>query len=248
MSKPTAGTESCQFHHIGIAMSGVAHFLMDDGTEIDVRPGDVFDIPPGHDAWVTSDDPSISVVWGGWRGFGKPPVGDRVLMALAMTDIEGSTNHLAAVGDAAWDRLLESHEGITREAVERYRGTVIDSTGDGYLMSFDGPARAVRTVMEIQERLAPLGLRIRAGVHTGEVEVVPGGLRGVAVHETARIMSLAKGGEVLVSDITKELSAGAGSFDFEDRGVQQLKGIPTGRRIFAATPSSGPWANHESRG
>src|SRR4051794_25075057 len=77
---PTAGTASCQFHHIGVGLSGSAHFPMDDGTEFDVRAGDVFDIPPGHDNWVTSDVPAVSIVWGGWRGFGKPPVGDRVLM------------------------------------------------------------------------------------------------------------------------------------------------------------------------
>lgn len=236
--RPTAGTDSCQFHHTGVAVSGVSRFVMDDGTVLDVRAGDVFDIPPGHDNWVTGDEPAIAIVWGGWRGWGKPPVGDRVLMSLLMTDIEESTSRLASVGDAAWDRLLERHNAITHEIVERYRGTVIDSTGDGFLLAFDGPARAVRTAMDIQEAVSALGLRVRAGVHTGEVEVVPGGLRGVAVHETARIMSLARGGEVLLSDITKELSLGAG-LRYEDRGVHQLKGIPNPRRLFAATADQG---------
>ena len=232
--RETAGTDSCQFHHIGIVISGVSHFVMDDGTEFDVRAGDVFDIPPGHDNWVTGDEPAVAIVWGGWRGWGKPPVGDRVLMSLVMTDIEGSTTRLASVGDAAWDRLLERHNAVTREIVEGYRGSVIDSTGDGFLMAFDGPARAVRAAMDIQAAVAAMGLRVRAGVHTGEVEVVPGGLRGVAVHETARIMGLAEGGEVLLSDITKELSQGA-PLTYEDRGVHDLKGIPKPRRIFAAS-------------
>jgi class 3 adenylate cyclase len=232
--RETAGTDSCQFHHTGIVISGVSHFAMDDGTEFDVRAGDVFDIPPGHDNWVTGDEPAVAIVWGGWRGWGKPPVGDRVLMSLVMTDIEGSTTRLASVGDAAWDRLLERHDAVTREIVEGYRGSVIDSTGDGFLMAFDGPARAVRAAMDIQTAVAAMGFRVRAGVHTGEVEVVPGGLRGVAVHETARIMGLAAGGEVLLSDITKELSQGA-PLRYEDRGVHDLKGIPKPRQIFAAS-------------
>ena len=235
--KPIAGTESCQFHHVGVALSGSAHFIMDDGTEFDVRPGDVFDIPPGHDNYVTSDVPAVSVVWGGWQGFGKPPVGDRVLMSLVMTDIEGSTDQLTQVGDAAWQRLLERHNRVTREIVERYRGREVDTTGDGFLLSFDGAARAVRAATDVRDAVEALGLRVRTGVHTGEVEVVAGGLRGIAVHETARIMSLAKGGEVLLSDITRDLSQGAGP-RYEDRGVHQLKGIPTPRRVYAVADAA----------
>lgn len=230
--RPIAGTESCQFHHVGVAISGSARFIMDDGTEFDVRAGDVFDIPPGHDNLVTSDEPAVSFVWGGWQGFGKPPVGDRVLVSLVMTDIEGSTDQLTSVGDAAWKRQLERHNRVTREVVERYRGREIDTTGDGFLISFDGAARAVRAATDIRDAVAALGLSVRAGVHTGEVEVVPGGLRGVAVHETARIMGLAKGNEVLLSDITKQLSLGAG-LEYADRGLHQLKGIPEPRQVFA---------------
>jgi class 3 adenylate cyclase len=232
--RQTAGTDSCQFHHTGVAISGASTFRMDDGTEVVVSAGDVFDIPPGHDNWVTGDEPAVAIVWGGWRGFGKPPFGDRVLMSLVMTDIEESTTRLSTVGDAAWTQLLERHSAVTHDVAERYRGTVIDSTGDGFLMAFDGPARAVSAALDIQAGLAELGLRVRAGVHTGEVEVVPGGLRGMAVHETARIMSLAAGGEVLLSDLTKELSQGA-PLDYVDRGVHSLKGIPKPRRIFAAS-------------
>jgi mannose-6-phosphate isomerase-like protein (cupin superfamily) len=230
--RPTAGTDSCQFHHVGVGISGAAHFVMDDGTEFDIRPGDVFDIPPGHDNWVTSDEPAVSIIWGGWRGWGKPPVGDRVLMSLVMTDIEESTSRLAAVGDAAWDRLLQRHQAVTGEVVDRYRGRVVDSTGDGFLLAFDGAARAVRAAVELGRAVAGIGLQIRCGVHTGEVEVVPGGFRGVTVHETARIMSLGHGGEVLLSDITKELSQGALA-EYEDRGLHHMKGIPQPRHVFA---------------
>ena len=90
--KPIAKTESCQFHHVGVALAGRAMIRMDDGTEMAILPGDVFDIPPGHDQWVTSDEPAVSIIWGGWRGFGKQPVGDRVLTTMLMTDITGSTD------------------------------------------------------------------------------------------------------------------------------------------------------------
>jgi len=230
--KPIAGTESCQFHHVGVAVSGSAHFVMDSGTEFDLRAGDVFDIPAGHDNWVTSDEPAVAIIWGGWRGWGKPPVGDRVLMTLLMSDIEESTNRLASVGDIAWDRLIDQHNVAVREVVERYRGKEIDTTGDGFFLSFDGPARALHAAVDIRTAVAELGIAVRIGVHTGEVEVVPGSLRGVTVHETARIMALAKGGEVLLSDLTRNLGQGA-ALDFEDRGVQTLKGIPEPRHVYA---------------
>jgi class 3 adenylate cyclase/quercetin dioxygenase-like cupin family protein len=230
--RPVVGTDSCQFHHIGVGISGSARFLMDDGTELDVRPGDVFDIPPGHDNWVTSEEPAVSIIYGGWRGWGKPPDGERVLLSLVMTDIEESTKRLTDVGDAAWDRLLQRHADLTREVVERYRGRQVDSTGDGFLLAFDGAARAVHAAVDIRRAVSAIGLQVRVGVHTGEVEVVPGGLRGVTVHETARIMSLGNGGEVLLSDITKDLSPGA-SVEYRDRGVHHLKGIPRPRHVFA---------------
>ena len=232
--RPVAGTDSCQFHHVGVGLSGAARFRMDDGSVFDVGPGDAFDIPPGHDNWVTSQEPAVAIIYGGWRGWGKPPDGDRVLMSLVMTDIEESTKRLAAVGDAAWHRLLERHHTLTREVVERYRGRVVDSTGDGYLLAFDGAARAVHAAVDLRSAMSSIGLQVRVGVHTGEVEAVPGGLRGVTVHETARIMSLGKGGEVLLSDITKDLSLGA-PVRYEDRGVHELKGIPRPRQVYAIT-------------
>ena len=123
--KPIAKTESCQFHHVGVALSGGAMIRMDDGTEMAINPGDVFDIPPGHDQWVTSDEPAVSIIWGGWRGFGKQPVGDRVLTTMLMTDIAGSTDRAAQMGDAAWDQA----DGPAQRAGAR-RDRAVSRAGD----------------------------------------------------------------------------------------------------------------------
>ena len=235
--RPIAGTASCQFHHVGLILSGAMDGRMDDGTEFMVRPGDIYDIPPGHDNWVIGDEPLVTVIWGGWRGWGKPPVGDRILTTMLMTDIASSTDRVSTVGDAVWDQLLDRHRALVREILERFRGTEIDTAGDGFLTMFDGAARAVQAALAIRDAVRGIGLDIRAGVHTGEVEVVPGGIRGLAVHETARIMALGAAGEVLVSGTTRELSAGSG-FAYEDRGVVQLKGIPAPRQVFAVADST----------
>lgn len=236
--KPIAGTESCQFHHVGVGISGAAMIRMDDGTEIEIGPGDVFDIPPGHDQWVIGDEPAVSIIWGGWRGFGKPAVGDRILTTMLLTDIAGSTDRAAQMGDAAWDQLLDRHNGLVREVIERYRGQEIDTTGDGFLATFDGAARALKAAADIRAAVRTIGLEVRAGIHTGEVELVPGGIRGLAVHETARIMALADGGEILVSSTTKELVSTPG-VAFEDRGRHTLKGVPGERQVYAAELGSG---------
>jgi class 3 adenylate cyclase len=230
--KPIAGTESCQFHHVGVGISGRGMIRMDDGRETLISAGTVFDIPPGHDQWVVGDEPAVSILWGGWRGFGKPQVGERVLTTMLMTDIARSTERAADIGDAAWDRLLEQHNERVREVLVRYRGTEINTTGDGFLVMFDGAARAVQAAVDIREAIGEMGLELRAGVHTGEVEIVPGNIRGLAVHETARIMALAGAGEILVSNTTRELAAGA-ALTFEDRGSHHLKGVPMPRSVSA---------------
>jgi class 3 adenylate cyclase len=230
--KPIAGTESCQFHHVGVGLSGRSHVRMDDGTEFDIVAGDAFEIPPGHDVWVVGDEPAIAVIWGGWRGFGKPPVGDRILTTMLFTDIASSTERAARIGDAAWDKLLERHNERVREVLEAHRGNEVATTGDGFLATFDGAARAILAAVDIRTAVRELGLETRAGVHTGEVELVPGNLRGLAVHEAARILALAEAGEILVSSTTRELAAGAGA-EFIDRGTHRLKGVPDERRVFA---------------
>ncbi|MBA2489279.1 MAG: hypothetical protein H0V36_08190 [Chloroflexi bacterium] len=205
---------------------------MDDGTEVDIKAGDVFDIPPGHDVWVIGDEPAVSVIWGGWRGWGKPPVGERILTTMLLTDIVGSTDLASRIGDSAWDQVLEQHNARVREVLERYRGTEIDTTGDGFLAAFDGAARAVLAGAAVRDATRAMDLETRAAVHTGEVEVVLGNLRGLAVHETARILALADPSEVLISSTTRELASGSG-LAFADRGTHQLKGVPTERQVFA---------------
>lgn len=232
--KPLAGTDSCQFHHIGVGLSGAAMIRMDDGTEVLIQAGDVFDIPPGHDQWVVGDEPAVSIIWGGWRGWGKQPVGERILTTMLFTDIASSTELASRLGDSAWDQLLERHNERVREVLERHRGVELNTTGDGFLAMFDGAARAVTAAVEITAAVRELGLEVRAGVHTGEVEVVPGNIRGLAVHEAARILGLAVASEVLVSSTTRELAAGSG-WMFQDRGTHRLKGIPAERQVFAVS-------------
>jgi class 3 adenylate cyclase/uncharacterized cupin superfamily protein len=230
--KPIAGTASCQFHHIGVGIAGAAMIRMDDGTELLISAGDVFDIPPGHDQWVVGDEPAISIIWGGWRGWGKQPIGERILTTMVFTDIVGSTDLASRIGDAAWDQLLEQHNARVREILERHRGVEMNTTGDGFLAIFDGAARAVLAAAEMAEKVRDLGFEIRAAVHTGEVEIVPGNIRGLAVHEAARILALANASEVLVSSTTRELASGP-DLTYEDRGVHKLKGVPTERHVFA---------------
>jgi pimeloyl-ACP methyl ester carboxylesterase len=161
-----------------------------------------------------------------------PGARNRILATVVFTDIVDSTALALERGDRAWRTLLEQHHAIVRRELQRYRGREIDTAGDGFLSSFDGPARGVRFARAVTERLAVLGLRIRAGVHTGECELHDGKLAGVAVHIGARVAALADSGEVLVSGTVRDLVAGSG-LDFEDRGEHVLRGIPEARRVYA---------------
>ena len=161
-------------------------------------------------------------------------VGDRVLATILFTDLVGSTERAGALGDRAWAELLARHHAVVRRELERFDGEEIDTAGDGFLALFNGPARAIRCALAIRERLAELGLDVRAGVHTGEVERPRGGgPRGIAVHTGARIAAAAGLGEVLVSTTTRDLVAGSG-LTFEDRGEFELKGIGA-RRLHVLT-------------
>jgi len=161
-------------------------------------------------------------------------VSDRVLATILFTDLVGSTETARTLGDSAWTTLVSAHDDAVRRELGRFSGEEIDTAGDGFLVLFDGPARAIRCALAIQNGLSSLGLQVRAGVHTGEVERRAGDKpRGIAVHTGARIMSLAGAGEVLVSSTTCDLVAGSG-LEFEDRGEHELKGIEGARRVFAA--------------
>jgi class 3 adenylate cyclase len=159
---------------------------------------------------------------------------DRVLATVMFTDIVGSSEHAATLGDRGWRDVLEQHHGLVRRELLRHRGKEVDTAGDGFFASFDGPARAIRCACAITESVRDLGIDVRAGLHTGECEVVDGKVAGIAVHTGARVASRAEPGEVLVSSTVKDLVAGSG-IQFEDRGVAELKGIPGEWRLFAVS-------------
>ena len=159
---------------------------------------------------------------------------DRVLATILFTDIVGSTERAASLGDRAWHELLDRHHGLVRRQLLRFRGREVNTEGDGFLASFDGPARAIRCACAIVESMPELGLQIRAGLHTGECELVDGKVAGIAVHIGARVAAHAQPDEVLVSSTVKDLVAGS-RLVFEDRGSHELKGVPGEWRLFAAS-------------
>jgi class 3 adenylate cyclase len=148
------------------------------------------------------------------------------------TDIVGSSERATALGDRAWADLLERHHELVRRELARFGGREVDTAGDGFFASFDGPARAIRCASAIVAAVLDLGIEVRVGVHTGECEIVDGKVAGIAVHTGARIASHAQSGEVLVSSTVKDLVAGSG-LAFEDRGTRELKGIPGEWRLFS---------------
>ncbi len=157
---------------------------------------------------------------------------DRVLATILFTDIVGSTRRAAELGDRAWRDLLERHHALVRAELAHFRGREVDTAGDGFLAVFDGPGRAVRCAATTVRSVRSLGIEIRAGVHTGEVELADDGVRGIAVHIGARVSALAGAGEVLVSSTVRDLVAGSG-LQFEDRGLHELKGVPDPWRVLA---------------
>jgi class 3 adenylate cyclase len=236
--QPTVGGEWCQARHLGMMLSGRLGVELEDGTTFEIGPDEVFDIPPGHNGWVVGDEPVVQVEWAGIRAFAGFPTGihSRVLVTLLFTDVVGSTALAAKLGDARWRELLSRHYESARAQLERYRGREVDTTGDGLLATFAAPAPALHCAAAIQADARAEGLQIRAGVHVGEVEMVGRGVRGVAVHEAARIMGEAAGDEILVSETTR-LFAGP-TVRFEDRGVHTLKGLDGEWRLSAYSPET----------
>jgi class 3 adenylate cyclase len=163
---------------------------------------------------------------------------DRALLTVLFTDMVGSTETASRLGDRRWRLLLERHDELVREVLARFGGREIDTAGDGFLIGFDGPARAIRAAAAVRAGLAEHGIRVRAGLHTGEVELAGGKVRGIAVHVGARVAALADAGEILCSRTVRDLVAGS-SFRFTDRGSHHLKGVPDEWRLYAVEPVAG---------
>jgi class 3 adenylate cyclase len=236
--RPIAGTDLCQYHHVGICIQGRLGNRLEDGSTIEIGPGMVFDIPPGHDGWVIGDEAFVAYDVAGVRSFARvDEKTQRVLGAVLFTDIVDSTALAESLGPARWRELVGMHNESIQFELDRYRGRLIKTTGDGVLALFDGSERAVRAAAAICLKAKSLGLAIRAGIHTGEVELVPGDVRGLAVHVAARVMALAGPSQVYVSATTRELVADSG-LTFVDAGTHELKGVSGARQLYclAAEP------------
>jgi class 3 adenylate cyclase len=238
--KPVVGTAWCENHHIGYAISGAFAVVTESGEHLEIRGGSAYEIPPRHDAWVVGDEPFVTVEWTSARvvGVGPEDPTERVVATVLFTDIVDSTATLERLGDARWrDRLL-AHNARLRETLDTFRGQEIATTGDGFLATFDSATRAVRCGAALVAAARQVGLEIRVGIHTGEIELIAGNIRGVAVHTAARVLSLAGPGEVLVSETTQALTDGSG-LAFDDAGRHALKGLTGERQVYRlAVPAS----------
>jgi class 3 adenylate cyclase len=234
--RPLVGGDWCEAHHLGVQLSGRAGYLLRDGTEFEVGPNDVFEILPGHDSWTIGEEPVVCLEWSGLRTWvgSAGTFGDRVLTTLLMTDVVDSTGRLADMGDTAWREMLARFFGSGRELIATYRGRLVDTTGDGVFALFDTPGLALRCASSLRQSAQGLGLAVRAGINTGEVELAGASVRGLAVHEVARVMAAAAPDEILVTDMTRSLAVLAGA-QFDGRGDHVLKGLDGPRSLFAYT-------------
>ena len=239
--KPIAGTEVCEDHHVGYSISGTCRVRMREGAELLIEAGQFYEVPAGHDSWVDGDEPWVTINWQPSTTLARSEGGDydRVVGTLLVTDIVNSTARARELGDGAWRDLLVRHNLAVRDQLDRFRGREVSTTGDGFIAIFDGAERAIRAAQEICRAASTIGLEVRAGVHTGEVDLEGDNVRGVGVHIAARVAALAGAGEVFASWATRELLAGS-DIGFADRGLQELKGLSEPRRIYQvdASPAS----------
>ena len=197
------------------------------GARFVTLPGD------DHLAWVGDREALVGEIEEFLTGARHAPEADRVLATVLFSDIVGSTAKAAELGDKDWKALLGRHDSSVRRQLRRYRGREVKTLGDSFLVTFGGPARAVRCAEDIIRDLDSLGLEVRAGIHTGEIEMIGDDIAGIAVHIASRIGAIAAPGEVIVSSTVKDLSAGSGIL-FEDRGIHALKGVPDRWQLYAA--------------
>jgi class 3 adenylate cyclase len=232
LSSVTAPTLVLHVEHDPVFVLDEARYLASKipRAELSVLPG-------SHHAWFVGYEPVVDAVraflTGIWeRGEWDDVETERMLATVVFTDIVGSTERAVSLGDRAWRELVSEHHARVRRQLARYRGVEVDTAGDGFFARFDGPARAIRCASAIADSMRELGLEVRAGVHTGECEVMDGKVGGIAVHIGARVASHAAPGEVLVSQTVRDLVAGSG-IEFADRGATELKGVPGEWRLYA---------------
>ena len=234
-AQPQAGTASCGLYHRGVVLSGRMGVRTDEGEEVVIAPNQVFDLPPGHLTWVEGDEELVMLDWAGGAGFDvQPGESARVMATILFTDMVGSTAQARKAGDAAWKRTVAMHDDVVRTVLVRFGGREVETAGDSFLIVFDGAERAIRCGLGLVEALAAIQVRIRVGIHSGEVELTAEHARGVAVHVAARILDEARSGEVLVSGTTRDLAEGAAGLAFEPRGRYRLRDLEREHDLFAA--------------
>jgi pimeloyl-ACP methyl ester carboxylesterase len=214
-----------------LARTGDRDVTVDEGRWLAAQiPGARFVELPGdeHLLWAGDQDRLLAEIEEFLTGTRSAPDYDRVLSTVLFTDIVGSTERARELGDRAWHQVLDEHHARVRSVLEHHRGREVDTAGDGFFASFDGPARAIRAACAIREHVQALGIQIRAGLHTGECELMRDKIGGIAVHTGARVAAAAAPGEVLVSSTVKDLVAGSGIV-FADRGERELKGVGSWR-------------------
>ena len=226
--QPLVGGEWCEARHVGVMISGRVGYILRDGRTLEFGPEDVYDVPPGHDGYTVGDKPAVMIEWSGMRALAgtQSAFDDRVLATLLFTDLVDSTTALVEGGDISWSDRIALHHQTMRSETERFRGRVVDTAGDGLFAVFDAPAQALRCASRIRAATGAHGRQVRAGVHAGEVARAGDGVRGVAVHEAARIMAAAAPDEILVSEAISALVSGVG-LRFEPRGEYELRGLGT---------------------
>jgi class 3 adenylate cyclase len=216
--------------------SGDRRVSVDSGRELAARmPGAKYVELPGdeHPPFLGDADRIVDEIEEFLTGARSEPDVDRVLATVLFTDIVDSTKRAAELGDRQWRALLDRHDEAVRQQLARFRGREIKNLGDGFLATFDGPARAVRCAASLSESVQPFGIAVRSGLHTGEIELKRDDVTGIAVHIAARVAAEAEAGETVVSSTVRDLVAGSG-LRFEDRGIHALKGLPEEVHLYRA--------------